>query len=1041
MMQTEPSDRPRDDLTLARSVEGAYRLLPPTLLMTVVVPVGLVMFLGQSSSVPLQIAWVLAHWAVSGVRFLLYRRYLDSKHHLEQTARWRRIFIVGAGVSGFVWSAMGTALYPADGQWTRGVLAFVVTGVAAVGVQSTGAVHAAYRAFVLALFLPITAYKLHLGGETETALGVLCLLFALILITLGQRSAETVLGSLRARAESEQLALQLAAAMEQTEAKNAELRREMNERELAEQDKRAADAHLKLALESAGMHSWEYDLLQRAVTITGVVSKDQRIADTEGQHFAHFSEHAHPDDREALLAAVAKASAVGDIFRADFRVQHAGTWRWLSARGRVVATDSGGPRMIGVSQDVTRRREAQDELLHAKENAEAASRAKSQFLANMSHEIRTPLNGVVGMLELLADSNLTPTQARMALSATRSSEALLAVINNILDISKIEADRLELEAVPFDVAQLVEDATSLLSENAARKKLVLACRLDPSVPTSVIGDPNRVRQVMINLVANAVKFTERGEVEVALEHLGGPDAAHTRLLFSVRDTGIGLTPTEIGRLFQPFSQADMSTSRRFGGTGLGLAISQQLVELMGGSLTLTSEPGAGSTFAFELTLPINTSADAQPVNAKTLAGRRLLIVEDNPTNRAILSSQCESIGLDIESTASGDEALTAMRASLTRGRPFDAALVDMHMPGMSGLAFARRVAEDAQLASTRMILLTSGDSLGDLADAREAGIVVSLTKPVRRDELQHALRAALRLDVIPASTGMSPSGSDATPIAARILVVEDNEVNRQLAQAMLTQFGCIVTLAEGGLAGVAAAASDQFDVILMDCQMPVVDGFEATRRIRAHEGSGPRIPIVALTANALQGDRERCLTAGMDDYLTKPFSRGALRSVLERWLPASAGTPRTGAAHAHTPAHTPAHTSTPSHTANPTEVLVPQALADVRLMDSDGSLVSGIIQLYLEDGARLLAAVRQAHDARNIEALAFSAHKLKSSSGCVGAREVMARCERIEAEARSARTLCPGTDIEQLSTAFTAACTALAQVRDQMRVSEAERAA
>jgi HPt (histidine-containing phosphotransfer) domain-containing protein len=242
---------------------------------------------------------------------------------------------------------------------------------------------------------------------------------------------------------------------------------------------------------------------------------------------------------------------------------------------------------------------------------------------------------------------------------------------------------------------------------------------------------------------------------------------------------------------------------------------------------------------------------------------------------------------------------------------------------------------------------------------------------------------------------------------------------------------------------VAAAALDQFDVILMDCQMPVVDGFEATRRIRTHEGSGPRIPIVALTANALQGDRERCLAAGMDDYLTKPFSRGALRSVLERWLPASAGTPSTGAAHAHTQTHasTPAHTSTPSRTATPTEVLDPQALADVRLMDSDGSLVSGIIHLYLEDGARLLAAVRQAHDAGNIEALAFSAHTLKSSSGCVGAREVMARCERIEAEARSARTLCPGTDIEQLSTAFTAACTALAQVRDQMRGSEAERAA
>ncbi|MDZ7630308.1 MAG: histidine kinase dimerization/phospho-acceptor domain-containing protein [Gemmatimonadaceae bacterium] len=509
-MRPQPADQLDDILTEARSVEGAYRLLPPTLLMTAAVPVGLTMVLRQTESLSVLLLWVLTHWIVSAARYVSYRRYLQSAHTPTETARWQRVFVVGCGISGFVWSAMGTALAPPEGHWTQFVLAFVVAGVAAVGVQSTGGVNAAYRWFVAALFVPIAAFKFSLGGQTETSLALLCLLFGGILIVLSQRTSETVRGALRARAESERLALQLAAAMKDAEAKHEQLRREMNERELAEQEKEAASLHLKLALESAGMHTWEYDMNARAVTITGVVSKDRAITETEGQNFAHFSQYAHPDDREALLAAVAKASAVGDVFRADFRVRYAGQWRWLSARGRVVATAGGALRMIGVSQDVTRRREAQDELVKAKENAEAASRAKSQFLANMSHEIRTPLNGVVGMLELLADSKLTPTQARMAQSATRSSEALLAVINNILDLSKIEADRLELEALPFDVGQLVEDATSLLSENAIRKGIVLACRLDPAVPNAVIGDPNRVRQVLINLIANAVKFTRSG---------------------------------------------------------------------------------------------------------------------------------------------------------------------------------------------------------------------------------------------------------------------------------------------------------------------------------------------------------------------------------------------------------------------------------------------------------------------------------------------------------------------------------------------------
>ena len=542
--------------------------------------------------------------------------------------------------------------------------------------------------------------------------------------------------------------------MAQTQAKNDALLREMADREHAEKQKLSSDARLHLALESAGMHSWEYDLQQRAVTVTGVSPKDATVVNASGERFVRYSEHAHPDDRAALLAAVARAREVGDIFRAEFRIKPADTWRWMSARGRVVAGDDGTRQMIGVSQDITRRREAQEELLKAKESAEAASRAKSQFLANMSHEIRTPLNGVVGMLELLAESNLTAEQAQMIRSASRSSEALLAVINDILDISKIEANHLDVEALPFDAPQLVEDVLSLLSDAAIRKGLALACNVAESVPRTVIGDPHRVRQVMLNLVANAIKFTERGEVEVGLALVSAANAADAHLRFTVRDTGIGLTPDEMSRLFQPFSQADMSTSRRFGGTGLGLAISRQLAELMGGSVTVSSTAGAGSTFAFELTLPIGAPARNTPTTG----------------------------------------------ADVVRSAP------------------------------------VRGAGLLEPSDTRSADAPNFLNRK-------------------------------------RILVVEDHEINRLVAREMLMRLGCDVVVAEGGEDGVVAAASEPIDLVLMDCQMPVVDGFEATRRIRSRERDGTRIPIVALTANALQGDRERCLAAGMDDYLTKPFSR------------------------------------------------------------------------------------------------------------------------------------------------------------------------
>ncbi|MCC6242466.1 MAG: response regulator [Gemmatimonadaceae bacterium] len=1020
MSDPQQCDASPDANSCERSVEAAYQQLPPVLMMTAVLPIPLVALYWQSTSHAVLFGWIGCHWIVSYSRFLSHRRFTKRERTLASPKFWARSFAVGFGASGLVWSALGTIMYPAANTWLQGVTSFIVAGVATIPLLSVGPLTGAYRAFVLSFLLPIAAYKMWLGGAQETTLGILAVLFATILLVISRRASANAAALVRARAESEQLAARLAGAMAETQATNVELQAEIAARARAQGQEQSAIARLRLALDAAGMYTWEYDLANKGVLITAASAKD---AESATYSLDDFTRQVHPDDRTSLIQTVLGARAAHDVFRSDFRIRVKDRWRWMSARGRVVEAEHGVLRMIGVTQDVSRRREAQDELLRAKEHAEAANSAKSQFLANMSHEIRTPLNGVVGMLELLTESNLNEQQLRMAHAAARSSEALLAVINDILDISKIEANRLELESIPFDVARLVEDVTTLLSDNATRKQVVLACRLDASLPAAVLGDPNRVRQVMINLVANAVKFTEQGEVEVSLERIRHPNPMVAHLRFMVRDTGIGMTEEELGRLFQAFSQADMSTTRRFGGTGLGLAISRQLVELMGGFVSVTSAPGTGSTFAFDLTLPIADSVAPKPTHVAALTGRRAMIVEDNPTNRAILQAQCESLGLAIETACNGTDALQFMRAAVAHGMPFDVALLDMHMPGMSGLQLAQAMTTDVALNHTRMILLTSSGAVGDLAEARDLGITSSLHKPVRRDELLEAIRTALFAARTPVTVVPSISDTPIVSYAARVLVVEDHDVNRQVASAMLMRMGCTVLLAESGETGAQLALREPVDLILMDCQMPLVDGYEATRRIRASE-RGARTPIIALTANALQGDRERCLAAGMDDYLAKPFSRAALHEVLLRWLPKTA---------APTPTDLPSASYDPPSDLPVTVMATPpiadaldaNALNEVRMIDPDGTLVDGIITLYLSNGGELLTALRNATAHGDAPAAAFAAHTLKSSSGCVGAKEVMTRCAQIEAQARSHAT-CPTPDeLDGLHGAYRTACDAL----------------
>ncbi len=680
-----------------------------------------------------------------------------------------------------------------------------------------------------------------------------------------------------------------------------------------------------------------------------------------------------------------------------------------SLRVARTANDEIGTLIDGFNTMLNQIQARDAELLVAKEAAEEGSRAKSRFLATMSHEIRTPMNGVMGMAELLADTPLNERQRRFLEHIRGSANSLLRVINDILDFSKIEAGRMELETIPCDPSSLLFDVAGLLLPRAREKDIELICEVTPATPRQVCADPNRLRQILTNLVSNAIKFTQRGEVVLRLERVAAPEGEDRRIVlkFSVRDTGMGIAAEVLPKLFQPFSQADSSHARRFGGTGLGLAVSQDLARLMGGQVGVESQPGHGSTFWFTASVP-ELEAATPLVAPDSLRESNTLVVDDNPTAGAVLVGQLGALGLRADRTRDSGAVLSMARAVAAAGAPYRFVLLAMDMASPESLAQACALRDHPSLVQAHVILVCVRPDRQGARQLQQAGFEAVLHKPVEPRELLEALMVAAGLSQ---SVEAGASNPDATPTAVfpgtRVLLVEDNPVNQVLTLEQLEQLGCRVVLANDGGEALDAVADADFDLVLMDCQMPVMDGYEATRRLRAREPAARRLPIVALTANALQGDREDCLACGMDDFLAKPYNQTELVAILRRWAPGALATAAPETASPSPPAEVPPATAAPdAQAALDPAALDPAALAAIRALQAPGEpdLLAKVIGLYLDNGRTLVGAAETAHATADRETLIRAAHTLKASSTNIGALDFAARCHEIETAVRAGQS-------------------------------------
>ncbi len=710
----------------------------------------------------------------------------------------------------------------------------------------------------------------------------------------------------------------------------------------------------------------------------------------------------------------------------------------------VLYKDEPATYVIAYALDITALKRLEAELKEARDDALESLRLKSEFLANMSHEIRTPMNGIIGMTDLLLDKPLGAVERGYVETIKTSADSLLTIINDILDFSKIEAGKMHFETIDFDLRATLENTVALFAEQVTRKRIEIASLIESDVTVALRGDPGRLRQILINLIGNAVKFTERGEV-LARVSVENETERRVSLRFTITDTGIGISKDARKYLFQAFAQADGSTNRRFGGTGLGLTISKQLVELMNGRIGVESKPGEGSVFWFTVRFEKQTGTLSQNVEFKEdLRGLRLLVVDDNATNRQVISHQTTFWGMKTDEASSADEAIKKLRQATREGKPFDLVILDFVLPKMNGLDLATAIKKDSSIADVRLILMPSFGKRGHGRQARQVGVNGYLPKPVRQSDLFECVATVMCREI---HQSLADEETLDAPIdlvtqytleenrfirRERILLVEDNEVNQKIAQQQLEHLGYQVEVVPNGREAVEAFGQRSYSLILMDCQMPEMDGYQATAEIRRREGDKKHTPVIAITANALKGDREKCLAAGMDDYLPKPFNKKGLSEMVKRWLK-----PETEiAANLALKPSAQTLTTVENRSRKTIDKDQPQSgLAgvaerlDVLRKEVGSEMLENFITIFLDDTRARIDRMRPLAEKSALAELGREAHALKGSCSNMGANELAKLCAQLEEQAESGNRMNLESLVEQLEITFSTLSNVFAVIR------------